>query len=344
MKWLMTILALIPIIVIGQYNPRMDEYQHKTILANHDTINYHLYYRGKIEDKTKVLIYFHGSGGNPLFVQTILLDTVKIIENGVTKNKIQKSISLNTSVPFDLDRIPKEYVFVLISKKGVPFSTDRKSYQPSANFYKNESLDYRVWQGDNVINDITKKYIKKPKKIVLIGHSEGSNVVAKLGIKNKKITHIGYWAGGANTQYYDFALFIQKEVQSGQKTHSEAALSLDSLFTDIKNIEQDPNNAEKQWLGNPYRRWSQFTEPAIDNLLKIDKPLFIAVAGKDESVPIESSLLIPIEFIRHKKNNLTFKIYPELNHSFAIAPQNENEDWNWKFMDVFQEFITWVEQ
>lgn len=344
MKLIIFISTLIPLFVFGQYDLKMEEYQHKTIYTKSDTINYHIYSKGKIEDKKDILVFFHGSGGNPLFIQTIKLDTIQIVENGVTKSKVEKSLFLNTSVPFDLDRIPNDYIFVLISKKGVPFSSDKNAYEPSQTFYKNESLNYRVWQGDKVINDITKKMIKKPNKIVIIGHSEGSDVVAKLGHKNKKITHIGYWAGGANTQYYDFALFIQKEVQNGKTTQTEANKSLDSLFTDIKNIENDPNNFEKQWLGNPYRRWTQFTEPPIDNLLKINKPLFVAVGGKDESVPIESSLLIPIEFIRHKKENLTFKIYPEYNHSFAKPPNSENDEWSWEWMNVFEDFMKWVEK
>lgn len=250
---------------------------------------------------------------------------------------------MNSSVPFDLDKMPNDYIFVLISKKGVPFLADKDSYKPNQVFYENESLNYRVFQGNEVIKELIKTYIKKPKKVVIIGHSEGSDVVAKLGYLNKKVTHIGYWAGGANTQYYDFALFIQKEVQNGKKTQAEAVKSLDSLFIDIKNIVNEPNNTKKEWLGNSYRRWAQFTEPSIDNLLKIEKPLFVAVAGKDESVPIESSLLIPIEFIRHRKENLTFKIYPDYNHSFAKPPENENEEWSWEFMTVFNDFMKWVE-
>lgn len=344
MKWLFYTLTLIPFLSFGQYDPKMEEYQHKTIITKSDTIYYHLYSKGNIEEKSKLLLFFHGSGGNPLFLQTIKLDTIPVVENGISKNKIQKSIYLNTSVPFNLDRIPNDYVFVLISKKGVPFSDDRDTYQTNQIFYKNESLDYRVWQGEEVIRDLTKKWVKKPSKIVIIGHSEGADVVAKLGQKNKEVTHIGYWAGGANTQYYDFALMIQKDVQRGNLTQAEATASLERLFTDIKNIENDPLSVEKQWLGNTYRRWAHFTEPSLDNLLKINQPIFVAVAGKDESVPIESSLLIPIEFIRHKKENLTFKIYPDYNHSFAKPPKSENEDWSWEFMNVFEDFMKWVEQ
>jgi hypothetical protein len=179
---------------------------------------------------------------------------------------------------------------------------------------------------------------------VIIGHSEGSDVVAKLGHTNKKVANIGYWAGGANTQYYEYALMIQKSVLKEEMTQEEGLKEIDSLFSEIKNIQNEPNNTYKEWWGNTYRRWSQFTEPPIDNLLKIEKPIYVAVKAKDKSVPFESSLLIPIEFIRHNKNNLTFKMFPNYNHSFVIEPQTENEDWSWEFMNVFEDFMKWVEQ
>jgi esterase/lipase len=250
---------------------------------------------------------------------------------------------LGSSVPFDLDRIPSDYIFVIISKKGIPFKDINKQFAPNENFYTNEGLDYRVWQGDEVIKDITKTIIKKPSKIVIIGHSEGSTVVAKLGHINKKVTHIGYWAGGANTQYYDFALMIQKKVQQGEINQDDAINQLDSLFLAVKNIQKEPNNINKEWWGNSYRRWSQFALPSIDNLLKVKKPIFVAVGTLDENVPFEASLLIPIEFARYNKTNLTFKMYEGYNHSFYKKPEKEGDYWNNEFMSVFDEFIKWVE-
>lgn len=336
-----------PFLTFGQHDPKMQKYQHKKIITETDTIHYQIYSKGNIKRKNKILIYFQGSDKTPLFMETTFLDTIRVVEKGITKDKIEENNFIYNFVPFDLDRIPNDYIFVLISKKGVPFSADRETYTPSQTFLKHETLNYRVWQGDQVINDLTTHYIKNPSKVVILGHSEGADVVAKLGHTNKKITHIGFWAGGANTQYYDFALFIQKEVQRGKITQTEAVKSLNSLFDNIRNIESDPYNIEKQWLENSYLRWAHFSEPSIDNLLKIDKPLFVAVAGQDEAVPIESSLLIPIEFIRHKKTNLTFKIYPDYDHSFAIPMQDEDdedEEWIWEWMLVFEDFMKWVEQ
>ncbi len=344
MKIFLIISILIPLISFGQFDPKEEKYIHKTIFSKGDTINYHIYSNGKLEDISKILLFFQGSGPRPLFQRGIQIDTVKVEVDGEIKNEIKKSTWVGSSVPINLDKIPKDYLFVIISKKGTPFLDINDKFIPNDLYYKNEGLNYRVWQGDKVINDITKKLIRKPNKIVILGHSEGSDVVAKLGHVNKKVTHIGYWAGGANTQYYEFALMIQKSVIKGEITQEQAIPKLDSLFIEINNIQKEPNNIEKQWWGNSYRRWSQFSEPPIDNLLRIDKPLFIAVAGKDNSVPFESSLLIPIEFIRNNKSNLTFKIYPNYDHSFSIPPKNENEKRFRGFMGVFEEFLNWVEQ
>jgi esterase/lipase len=344
MKIFLIISTLIPFFAFSQYDPKEEEYIHKSIISKRDTINYHIYSNGMFENKSKILVFFQGSGPKPLFQKGIHIDTIKVDVNGEMKNEIKKSTWIGSSVPINLAKIPKDYIFVIISKKGTPFLDIDDKFIPNNLYYKNEGLNYRVWQGDKVINDITKKYLKKPTKIVILGHSEGSDVVAKLGHLNKKVTHIGYWAGGANTQYYEFALMIQKSVLKGEFTQEEAIPKLDSLFMVINSIQNEPNNTEKQWWGNSYRRWSQFSEPPIENLLQINKPLFVAVAGKDNSVPFESSLLIPIEFNRHNKKNLTFKMYPNYDHSFSIPPKNETEKRIRGFMIVFEEFMKWVEQ
>ena len=66
--------------------------------------------------------------------------------------------------------------------------------------------------------------------------------------------------------------------------------------------------------------------------------------AKDNSVPVESSLLIPIEFIRYKKTNLTYKLYPDLDHNLDIPAKNQNEEPIRKWDEIFEEFIKWCEK
>ena len=318
--------TLFPNLIFGQFYPKYEEYKHFSVLKKNDTINYHIYSTKNTKEAEGIILFIQGSGAEPLF---------KI-------KKINDYVTIQSQVPFNLDKIPENFAFVVVSKKCLPFSTENDNFGVPNCFYENESLDYRVWQYNEVIKQILKKHIKNPKKVIVIGHSEGTDVVAKLGTVNKKITHIGFWSGGGITQYYDFALFIRKEVSEGKIDEQSAKQKTDSLLTKIKEIETESNSISKKWLGNTYKRWNHFSEPSINNLLKINIPIFVAFGAKDVSVPLESALLIPIEFIRHKKDNLTFKIYPDYDHSFNKVPTNENEDWKSNWMDVFDEFIEWT--
>lgn len=326
-KLLSGILLLIFHWSFSQDIPSYKDFKQYSILKKNDTINYYVYSPGGISNTTGILLYIHGSGAFPMFHIT----------------KENKSVSVVSTIPFDLEKLPKEYAFIVVAKKCVPFVMMNEEYHPSKCFYENESLDYRVWQYDNVLNDISKK-IKKPKNSVAIGHSEGSDVVAKLGTVNKKLTHIGFWSGSGNSQYNDFALMIRKEVSEKKIDESIASQKLDSLYEKLKDIEAYPNDINRFWQGNTYRRWHQFSEPAVENLLKINIPVFVAIGTKDQAVPVESSLVIQSEFIRKHKKNLTFRIYPDYDHGFETVPQNPSEEPQDKWMDVFQEFMNWVEK
>ncbi|MFV5692278.1 dienelactone hydrolase family protein [Flavobacterium sp. LT1R49] len=324
MKYCQTLLFLfLSINLLGQFNPKPDKYQHYSIIKKKDTINFHLYSNDKIENTNSILLFLQGSGPEPF---------MNIKKEG-------KMTYIKSHIPFDLEKIPKNFVFVVISKKGIPFSTINSEFKATKLFYENESLEYRANQANEVLKYLIRNLVKKPKKIIAIGHSEGSDVAAKLGTINKDLTHIGFWSGDGNTQYYDFTLFIRKEIQKGTLTENQGKVKMDSLLNQLKEIEADENSISKFWEGHTFRRWTKFSEAAIDNLLQIKIPIFVTACGKDESVPIESTYLIPIEFIRHKKNNLTFKVYPDYDHSFIIWQKNKPE-YHW--MDVFEEFMKWT--
>jgi hypothetical protein len=155
---------LFPLFSFGQFDPKEDEYKHYKIFKKNDTINYHVYTNKTSKEIDGFILFFQGSSPRPLLQISTKFDTLKTNINGIIENKITKSEMLYSSIPFDLDRIPPNLAFVLISKKGIPFIVKTDNFKVPLNYYKNESLDYRVWQGNNVINDIVKKSQIKPKK------------------------------------------------------------------------------------------------------------------------------------------------------------------------------------
>ncbi|WP_108868009.1 dienelactone hydrolase family protein [Aquimarina aquimarini] len=311
----------------AQCDKDLDMFNHYSVKLENDTINYHTYAKRNIDSLTTILLYIQGSKASSLYQ---------------VKREKEKSW-IGTTVPINLKNIPNNYLFVLISKKGIPFCTKLDEDIPvPESYYKNQTLDYRTLQADQVIKDLTKRHKNNFKKIIALGHSEGSDVIAKLGTINNDITHFGYWSGGGYTQFLDFITFIRKKVDKNQISEEEAQIEIDSLFNTFKDIMKYPNATDKFWEGknNSYNRWSHFSEPPIENLLQINKPIFVAIGTKDQAVPIESAYLIPIEFIRHKKNNLTFKTYLNLDHGFGKELKNGKFEEHWD--DIFKDFLEWV--
>tara|TARA_R110000868_G_scaffold410364_1_gene698197 strand:+ start:7530 stop:8528 length:999 start_codon:yes stop_codon:yes gene_type:complete len=309
----------------AQCAKELNIYEHFQLATKTDTIQYSIYTKNGIESTTKLLVFVQGSGAFPFY------EIEKITDGTVT----------TSTMPFELEMIPDEYAFVLISKKGIPFCTLKENqFQAPKEFYETEGLEYRANRISAVIDYLIHNQITNPKKIAVIGHSEGSDVVAKLGVINNNITNIGYWSGGGNTQFYDFTLFIRKDVIEGKLTEEEGIQKIDSILKQFKEIKQKPESTTDFWEDNSYRRWNYFSEPPIDNLLKITIPIFVAIGSKDQAVPVESAYLIPIEFIRQKKDNLTFKVYPALDHGFERELENGEFEDHWN--DVFQDFLNWV--
>ncbi len=330
MKTLISVVILFSCnISFAQCDKDLNMFNHYSVVSENDTIEYHTYAKKSIDSLNTILLYIQGSKASSLYQVER--------KNGV--------LSIGTTVPIRLKTIPKNYLFVLISKKGIPFCTkmDEEIKIPES-YYTNQTLDYRVFQANEVLKNLSKKHNNHFKQTIALGHSEGSDVVAKLGTVNNDITHFGYLSGGGYTQFLDFVTYVTKKVDKGEISEEEAQIKINSTFNDIKEIMANPNATDKYWKGknNSYNRWSHFSEPPINNLLKIDKPIFVAIGTKDKAVAVESAYLIPIEFIRHKKDNLTFKAYPYLDHGFGKKLENGEYERHWNV--VFKDFINWVEK
>jgi len=314
----------------GQNKSVIDDYKHYAVIIKNDTINYHTYAKTNIDSINNMIVYVQGSRASAIYYKV---------------KKENDKVNFNTAIPFDFSTLPDDYMFVVISKKGFPFTTKAgEEFIIPKTYYENQTLAYRAFQTNEVINEVIKKHDKPFSKIIALGHSEGSDVVAKLGTINKAVTHFGYWSGGGNTQFIDFVTFVRNKADCGKISEEQAELQINAVLDSLKAIMANPDDINKHWMGktNNYKRWSGFSEPPIENLLQIDKPIFAAIGSKDKAVAVESAYLIPVEFIRHQKNNLTFKVYPGLDHSFKKPLEDGTFENNWD--KVFANFLNWVDE
>ena len=296
-------------------------FEQKTLDTDTAEIVYYTYQKGT-KPKTKLILYLQGSDPSPQFSYRIRDD------------KTEKLCWLNG----EFKNISEEHIYVVIEKIGFEQPIDEDQI-PKPNIYQEKnSLTNRVSRAHDVIEYLTKNNAYE--KVIVYGHSEGAPVAAKLATINSKITHLGFWAGNALPDFYDFILENRIQYHKGVISDSLAHARIDKTINGFREIAKDSLSTE----GNGYTnlRWWSYAEPPIHNLLKIDIPIYVQVASLDQSAPIESSYLIPLEFARLQKSNLTYKVCVGCDHGFSLVNENGTTERKWK--QIFAEFLAWSER
>ncbi|MEO3402894.1 hypothetical protein AAFN85_03265 [Mucilaginibacter sp. CAU 1740] len=241
--------------------------------------------------------------------------------------------------------LPEDYLYVLIARPGYAgvlsnAQIDSLNRHMPAVYLEKNSLDYRVRTADAVINYCRKKLLKDEGKTIVFGHSEGFNVVSRLLTVNKKITHGGLWCGSAMPDYYDFMIMKRRELYEGKVSDTLAARQLDTMLNNYREIFKDPGYAKP---GSIYtnKRWISYARGPIEDLKQVAIPLYQIIATQDSNAPYESAFIVPLEFIRLGKTNLTLRTLIGGDHSLNTTSTEGKKVSHWK--ECFLDFISWSE-
>jgi hypothetical protein len=236
--------------------------------------------------------------------------------------KEDSSHTWNQTMPFDYKKHLNEYYFVEISKPGIPvFSTsaDKDYYyidpvtkKTPEKYYKNDDLDYYVTAANEVIAYLIKQKWADVSTIVIAGHSQGSKVVSQLGAINKYVTHEIYLAGNPLGRFDQIIRTYRRDALSGSMTAEEAQNKIDTLYADYEEMWNNPNEANPS--KQSYKAWASFTIPMLPYLLKTNIPIFAGYGTRD--ITSDYCDLLPLDFIRNGKHNLTSKPYLDCDHNF----------------------------
>jgi pimeloyl-ACP methyl ester carboxylesterase len=168
-----------------------------------------------IREKKPVFLFCQGSLPLPLFVQDPTYG-VYMIGGGITN--------------FDRKAIEKDYHFIVISMPHVPVTV------PSAN--TNSSMCYipdttrpNVFAPDYERADYLENYVKRAEKVlkylkkqpwvdhsrlVVAGHSQGAKIAAKLGARDKSITHVGLFGANPFGRVDQYVRQARKQAEKGR--------------------------------------------------------------------------------------------------------------------------------
>ncbi|MEL6559607.1 MAG: hypothetical protein AAFQ94_15555 [Bacteroidota bacterium] len=322
------ILSLFSIELYGQQIPAKSDilsaygFVENKITDQKDEILFYSYQNGETK-KQKLVLYLQGSDPSPLFSYSI------------NEGKLNKYCFLKG----DFQALSDEYLYVAVEKVGFEGLIDENNIPKPKIYQKKNSLDNRVNRAHRTIEYLDSIY--NFSQIIVYGHSEGANVGARLAVECKEITHLGFWAGNVLPDFFDFALEVRKSYYQGEVSASAAQTRVDEIiaeFTD--NIATDTANVEMEGYTN--LRWWSYAEPALFNLTQLNIPLYVQVATEDESAPIESAYVLPLEFARLQKSNLSFNVCVGCNHSFQKKLKKGKVENKWR--EIFTNFIKWTQE
>lgn len=292
-------------------------------------------FKSTIAQKKPILLFIHGSGNEPTFAYQPDLKTY------AWKGFLE------------IEQYKDVYHVICVSKPGIPlFDTIQKdpvnfstSYPLNDTFIQQYSLEWRAEAASLIINQAIKLLPVDQSKIVVIGHSQGGQVAPKVAVLNKKVTHVVMLNTNSLNHLYDFTLQERLMSFTGEQTFEQSQQNIDSLFSEYAKIFADPNSREKLFWDETYYRWASFSdETPLENMLKLKIPIYMVAGGKDiwQSFVMNSDYA-QIEFLRHHKTNLTYRVYPNANHFLQdeLVENGKTEYVNIK-SQIFKDIHEWT--
>jgi len=304
-------------------------------------INYYVTEKSIEQDKP-VLFMVSGVRGLPVML---------VVQSG------EHSIQLGTIPPDQISAYSEACHVAFISKPGTPFCDtfmvdeinplqNLEDYPPSEEYIQKCGLDWEVAASIRVIGELSERLPNSRKKIVVLGISEGGQLVPKLARECDNVTHLVGMATTALNQFYSSVINRRMDAAMGHITHAEAQEAIDSLFAVYKQIYSDPESTDKWYYGHPYKRWGSYcSDIPLEHLVELDIPILYVKGSADRNSPVLQSDYIMLEFLRLGKTNLTYKVLPGVDHwlSETVEVDGKQEHISHR-KEMFSIISEWIEQ
>jgi len=151
-------------------------------------------------------------------------------------------------------------------------------------------------------------------RTLVVGHSEGGLVAARVGAELPQVTHVASLAGGGPSQLFDMVeLFSRPRPGAGA---DQPGRTRESVYADWQKILEDPDSTTKLWLGHPYRRWSSFLKTSVvEELLRAKARVYLAQGTEDANQTV-ASFDVALAELRARGRDVTAERIEGADHGF----------------------------
>jgi pimeloyl-ACP methyl ester carboxylesterase len=161
-----------------------------------------------------------------------------------------------------------------------------------------------------------------PGRTLVVGHSEGGIVAARVAAELPKVTHVASLAGGGPTQLYDFIANSARPRPDDKP--GDAGRRTQAIYDEWAKIQKDPESTSRFWLGHPYRRWSSFLKHSVtEELLRTKARLYVAAGVRDAVIPIAAHDML-VAALRAQGRDVTAERLEGADHGFQTEDMPKN--------------------
>jgi len=279
------------------------------------------------ETQAPLLIYVEGSGAQSLFYK---LDDGRI------------ALGLLGLIA---ERVDPAYQVAAVEKRGVAFGYmgNRGASDPSLTEYnRHATLRDRAADIRLLIAVLLDGDERAKRKVVLLGHSEGADVAARVAADDERVTHIAFLSGGGPAQFFDLFLMERNHMRAAGASDEDIEIRMDELEAEIRGILDKPDSETDFFMGHAYKRWASFaTTGAADSLVRTNASIFLAHGSADSSVPIESFDYLVVRLLCAGQTDVTVRRFADRDHSFIPVGAEPSYD---GFFEVLDQVIDWADE
>lgn len=294
-------------------------YQKYELKKGRDTVTYYLSVTSQ-KEKLPLLVYIQGSSINSHFAQK--------------NNKI-----VPTSGHDAFEEVTRnKYRILIIEKPGVNY------LQKGASSSFDQKFSLENWSKNIVtaIDNVMKNEKIDPEKVMLVGHSEGGVVAARVAkLLRNKVSHVTIMAGEGPSQLYSLYKFAEEGIFFNTKEHNMPTVAerINYVYGKWNDILADPTSTEKKFWGFTYLRWSSLAGTSvIEELSDFHGRILLLQGTADKSVYPESAV-IAYNSLRSKGRKVELLQINNADHSFNIKNQPEVDGWKM----AIEKIISWSE-
>jgi dienelactone hydrolase len=233
-----------------------------------------------------------------------------------------------------------------VENRGVRFGSpllNIEEHDLPEEFLVHDTKENRVEDVCFALRELEKDPLVDPEKVALLGHGEGAAIAAAAARKSAWVTHLGYLANGGLPRLVELLALKREALKSTEKDPQDGEEEMDEIFRILAETLKEPGTDGPLCFGQTPAHFVSFALcPPLDDLLELEIPIFVAAAGQDPHVPLFSSDAIRAAFLCQGKNNLTFEVYPDLDHGFtAEGSRKTPERRRFEYPRVFDDFCEW---